>query len=123
MQVPLTINDFLDRAVKVYPDRVAIVDEPDQPAPPLRDVTYRQLGDIRRQMGVTMDELGIPMGGRVAMVSHNSARLLTSFWGVGGNGRVFVPINFRLSADEVRYIVEHSGAEALLIDPELEDTL
>ncbi len=123
MKVPLTINDFLDRAVAVYPDRVAIVDEPDQVAPPMPDITYGELGDIRRQMGVAMDELGIPMGGRVAMVSHNSARLLTSFFGVSGNGRIFVPINFRLSADEVSYIVEHSGAEALLIDPELADSL
>ena len=120
---PLTINDFLDRGARVYPDRVAIVDEPDQPAQPLSEITYRDLADIRRQMGVAMDELGIPMGGRVAMVSHNSARLLTSFFGVSGNGRIFVPINFRLSADEVRYIVEHSGAEALLIDPELEVAL
>jgi len=123
VKVPLTINDFLDRAVAVYPDRVAVVDEPDQVAPPMPDITYRELADIRRQMGVAMDELGIPMGGRVAMVSHNSARLLTSFFGVSGNGRVFVPVNFRLSADEVTYIVEHSDAEALLIDPELEDSL
>ncbi|MGF1598338.1 MAG: AMP-binding protein [Acidimicrobiales bacterium] len=123
MKVPLTINDFVDRAVAVYPDRVAIVDEPDQSAPPLGDITYGQLGDIRRGMGVTMDELGLDFGARVAMVSHNSARLLTSFFGVSGNGRVFVPINFRLSADEVAYIVEHSGAEALLVDPELEDAL
>jgi acyl-CoA synthetase (AMP-forming)/AMP-acid ligase II len=119
----LTINDFLDRAVAVYPDRVAIVDEPDQVAPPMPAITYGELGDIRRQMGVTMDELGLEMGARVAMVSHNSARLLTSFFGVSGNGRVFVPINFRLSADEVSYIVEHCGAEVLLIDPELADTL
>ena len=123
MKVPLTINDFLDRAVAVYPDRVAIVDEPSQVAPPLGDITYGQLGDIRRQMGVAMDQMGLPMGARVAMVSHNSARLLTSFFGVSGNGRVFVPINFRLSADEVDYIVQHSGAEALLIDPELEGDL
>ncbi|MCP4223178.1 MAG: AMP-binding protein, partial [Actinomycetia bacterium] len=123
MKVPLTINDFIDRAVAVYPDRVAIVDEPDQVAEPLSEITYGQLGDIRRQMGVTMDELGLSMGARVAMVSHNSARLLTSFFGVSGNGRVFVPINFRLSADEVAYIVEHSGADALLIDPELEQDL
>jgi acyl-CoA synthetase (AMP-forming)/AMP-acid ligase II len=123
MKVPLTVNDFVDRAVAVYPDRVAIVDEPDQVAEPLSEITYRQLGDIRRQMGVAMDELGLPMGSRVAMVSHNSARLLTSFFGVSGNGRVFVPINFRLSADEVAYIVEHSGADALLVDPELEDDL
>ena len=123
MKVPLTVNDFVDRAIAVYPERVAIVDEPDQVAPPLGDITYAQLGDIRRQMGVAMDELGLEMGARVAMVSHNSARLLTSFFGVSGNGRVFVPINFRLSADEVAYIVEHSGAEALLIDPELADDL
>ena len=123
MKVPLTVNDFVDRGVAVYPDRIAIVDEPDQVAPPLGDITYAQLGDIRRQMGVTMDELGLAMGARVAMVSHNSARLLTSFFGVSGNGRVFVPINFRLSPDEVSYIVEHSGAEALLVDPELEEDL
>ncbi|MGI9614943.1 MAG: AMP-binding protein [Acidimicrobiales bacterium] len=123
MKVPLTVNDFVDRAVAVYPDRVAIVDEPDQVASPLGDITYGQLGDIRREMGVAMDELGLEMGARVAMVSHNAARLLTSFFGVSGNGRVFVPINFRLSADEVAYIVEHSGAEALLIDPELADDL
>ena len=40
-----------------------------------------------------------------------------------GYGRVVVPINFRLNADEVGYIVEHSGATVLLIDPELEEAL
>ena len=123
MKVALTINDFLDRALAVYPDRVAIVDEPDQPAAPLKTITYREMADIRRQMGVAMDKLGLEMGARVAMVSHNSARLLTSMWGVSGNGRIFVPVNFRLSAEEVEYIVEHCGAEALLIDPELADDL
>ncbi len=57
------------------------------------------------------------------MVSHNSARLLTAFWGVSGHGRVLVPVNFRLSRDEVAYIVEHSGARVLFIDPELADNL
>ena len=123
MKVPLTINDFLDRAVAVYPRRVAIVDEPQQPAPPRPDVTYAELGDVRRQMGVAMDALGLPMGARVAIVSHNAARLLMAFFGVSGNGRVLVPINFRLGRDEVQYIAEHSGAEALLVDPELADAL
>ena len=57
------------------------------------------------------------------MVSHNSARLLTAFWGVSGYGRVLVPVNFRLSRDEVAYIVEHSGARVLFVDPELADSL
>jgi fatty-acyl-CoA synthase len=56
-------------------------------------------------------------------VSHNSARLMTAFWGVSGWGRILVPINFRLSAPEISYIIEHSGAEVLLVDPELDDAL
>ena len=68
-------------------------------------------------------ELGLAVGDRVAIVSHNSARLLTSFFGVSGWGRVLVPVNFRLRPDEVRYIVEHSGARVLIIDPELEESL
>ena len=45
----------------------------------------------------------------------------TAFFGVSGFGRVLVPINFRLTADEIAYIVEHSGASVLLYDPELAD--
>ncbi len=123
MKVQMTINHFLDRAAAVYPNRTAIIDEPNQPAPPMPAITYREMADRRRQMGVAMDRMGIPFGGRVAMVSHNSGRLLQSFFGVSGNGRVFVPINFRLNRAEVGYIVEHSGAQALLIDPELVDEL
>ena len=55
-------------------------------------------------------------------MSHNSARLLTAFFGVSSHGRVLVPINFRLNVSEVGYIVEHSGATVLLVDPELADT-
>ena len=119
----MTINDFLDRAVAVYPDRPAIIDEPNQVAPPRPTLTYADLADVRRQMGVAMDKMGIPFGARVAMVSHNAGRLLESFYGIAGNGRVFVPVNFRLSRPEVEYIVEHSGAVGLFIDPELADDL
>ena len=74
-------------------------------------------------MAAGLDELGIGVGERVAMVSHNSARLLTALFGVSGSGRVLVPVNFRLVAAEVAYIVEHSGARLLLVDPELADAL
>ena len=123
MKVPLTINDFLDRAAAVYPDRLAIVDEPTQPAPPVPDLTYAELARRRTAMGAALDGLGVEFGDRVAMVSHNSSRLLQAFWGVSGNGRIFVPVNFRLAREEVEYIVSHSGADVLLVDPELTDKL
>jgi fatty-acyl-CoA synthase len=119
MFYPLTIRDFLDRAETVYPDRVAVVDEPDQPADSWGEITYAELARRARSQAATLDDMGVPVGGRVAIVSHNAARFLTSFYGVSGWGRVLVPINFRLSVPEIRYIVEHSGAEVLMVDPAL----
>jgi fatty-acyl-CoA synthase len=123
MRVPLTVNDFLDRAELVYGDRVAFVDEPDQPAPPLPDLTYREAAALARAQAAGLDALGIGEGERVAIVSHNAARLLVALFGVSGSGRILVPVNFRLNADEVAYIVEHSGASVLLVDPDLDDHL
>ena len=70
-------------------------------------------------MALALDDLGVAHGDRVAIVSPNSARFLTAFFGVSGFGRILVPINFRLTADEIAYIVDHSGASVLLYDPDL----
>jgi acyl-CoA synthetase (AMP-forming)/AMP-acid ligase II len=123
MKVPLTVNDFLDRAALVYGDRIGIVDEPDQPAPSLGELTYRRVHELARAQAAALDHFGIGCGERVAVVSPNAARLFVSFFGVSGSGRILVPVNFRLNADEVGYIVEHSGASMLLVDPELDDAL
>ncbi len=123
MRVPLTTRDFLDRAELVYGDRVGIVDEPVQPAPSLGQVTYRDVARRGRALQAGLEGLGIGEGERVAIVSHNSARLLELLLSVPSSGRVAVPINFRLAPEEVRYIVEHSGARVLLVDPELESSL
>jgi acyl-CoA synthetase (AMP-forming)/AMP-acid ligase II len=123
VHVAFSVNDFIDRAELVYPNRVAVVDEPDQPAGSWGELTYAELARRARALAAGLDELGIAPGERVAVVSHNSARLLTAFFGVCGSGRVLVPVNFRLSPHEVGYIVEHSGASVLLIDPEVEASL
>src|SRR5215204_1209072 len=123
MRVPLTTRDFLDRAELVYGDRVGIVDEPDQPAPSLGDVSYRDVARRGRALQAGLDELGIGEGERVAIVSHNAGRLLELLLSVPSSGRVAVPINFRLSPEEVSYIVGHSGARVLLGDPALESSL
>lgn len=123
MIVPLTIIDFLRRAEQVFPDRIAFVDEPRQPALSWGVKTYREMATLARAQAAGLDELGIARGARVAIVSQNSARLLTAFFGVSGYGRILVPINFRLVADEIAYIVAHSGAEVLIVDPELDEAL
>src|SRR3982751_4067199 len=123
MRVPLTTRDFLERAELVYGDRVGVVDEPDQPAPSLGELTYREVARRARAMQAALDGLGIGEGDRVAVVSHNAGRLGEMLLGVPSSGRVLVPVNFRLSQEEVAYIVGHSGARVLMVDPELEASL
>src|SRR5262245_61197486 len=121
MFVPLTLSDFLYRAEMVYGERVAVVDEPQPPGGGLGRFTYGELGAMARSLAAALDELGVADGAKVAIVSPNAARFLVALFGVSAYGRVLVPINFRLNAGEIRYIIEHSGAAVLLYDPELEE--
>ena len=123
MRVPLTVGDFLQRADHVYGDRVGVIDEPDHPGGSLGSLTWHQVHERARAQAAALDRLGVGRGERVAIVSPNAARLLVSFFGVSGFGRVLVPINFRLHADEISYIVDHCGASVLLVDPELDEGL
>ena len=86
MRVPLTTRDFLDRAELVYGDRVGVVDEPAQPAPSLGEVTYREVARRGRAFAAALDALGVGEGERVAVVSHNAARMLELLLSVPSHG-------------------------------------
>ncbi len=122
MKVPLTIGDFLRRGAAVYADRPAVYDEPGTQGS-LGTISYRQLASRARGMALALEGLGVAQGERVALVSPNAARFQIAYFGVSGYGRVLVPINYRLNADEISYIVEHSGSSVLLVDPESDETL
>jgi acyl-CoA synthetase (AMP-forming)/AMP-acid ligase II len=123
MIVPLTLIDFLERAELVHGHREAVVDELDPPGGGLGRITYRQFADMSRSLAAALDDLGVDEGERVAIISPNAARFLVSLFGVSAYGRVLVPVNFRLNAEEIRYILEHSGSTVALIDPELDEPL
>ncbi len=123
MHVPFSTGDFLQRAADVYPDRVGILDEPDQPAASLGAVTFGESARRVRAIQAGLDDLGVGEGERVAIVSHNATRLWELLHAVPTSGRILVPINFRLRPDEVKFIVGHCGARMLLVDPELDESL
>jgi non-ribosomal peptide synthetase component F len=70
--VPFSISDFLDRAVTVYADRTGVVDETDQPAPSVGELTYGEMAALARRPAAKLDELGVLPGDRVAIVSAAS---------------------------------------------------
>jgi fatty-acyl-CoA synthase len=122
MKVPLTVGDYLRRGAGVYAGRIAVHDEPGT-AGSFGALTYGELESRARGMALALDELGVAHGERVAIVSPNATRFLISYFGVSGYGRVLVPINYRLNTGEISYIVSHSGASVLLVDPESEESL
>src|SRR5262249_16686989 len=103
--------------------REAVADEPNPPGGGLGRFTYATLAEMARSQASALDDLGVGENERVAIVSPNAARFLVSLFGVSVFGRILVPVNFRLNAEEIRYIVEHSGSSVLLIDPDLDEAL
>ncbi|WOH79607.1 AMP-binding protein [Bradyrhizobium sp. BEA-2-5] len=82
------------------------------------DVSYADF-DLRiRQVGGWLAARGIAPGDVVAVLMKNSAAFLELVFATSHLGAVFLPINFRLSRDEVGYIVGNAGARLLVADEE-----
>ena len=123
MIVPLTLIDFLERAELVYGEREAVVDEPSPPGGSLGRFTWQRFAEMSRSLAAALDDLGVGENERVAIVSPNAARFLVALFGVSAFGRILVPVNYRLNAEEIGYIVQHSGATVALLDPERDEPL
>ena len=104
---------LLRRSAQAYPDRVAVRDGE-------RTLSFAQLAERAWRLGNALRLLGVGAEQRVAMLSLNRLELLEAHFGVPASGGALCAINTRLAPPEVRFIVEHCGAQVLLLDPELE---
>ncbi|MDB5921743.1 MAG: o-succinylbenzoate--CoA ligase [Betaproteobacteria bacterium] len=111
----LTPTSFLLRSGRVYADRCAVIDDE-------RHFSYAELLDRCLRLGGALRNLGVPEGGRVAVLAPNTHVLLESHYGVPFAGAVLVALNMRLPASDLSLIVAHSGAQVLIYDYELERT-
>ena len=108
METPLTPLEFARRARRLYADREAVVDGP------LR-LTYGQFFDRCDRWSAALQAFGIQPGDRVAYIAPNTHAQLESFYAVPQIGAVVVPINYRLTADDFAYIINHSGARIVCV--------
>jgi fatty-acyl-CoA synthase len=108
----LTPVSFLERAGTVHAERVAAVDGD-------RSYTYAQWRARSRRLASALRRAGLRKDDRVAFLALNSEPLLLAHFGVPQAGGILVAVNTRLVADDVAYIVEHSGARWVLHSPEL----
>jgi fatty-acyl-CoA synthase len=103
MDVPLSPLEFARRARRLYADREAVVDGA------LR-LTYRQFFDRVDRWSSALRAIGVAPGDRVAYIAPNTHAQLESFYAVPQIGAVLVPVNYRLTADDFAYLIDHSGA-------------
>ena len=106
MEPPLTPLDFARRARKLYGEREAVVDGE------LR-LTYAQFLDRIDRWSSALQQLGVRKGDRVAYLAPNTHAQLESFYAVPQIGAVLVPLNYRLTADDFVYLINHSGARVV----------
>ncbi len=78
--------------------------------------TYAQVGELARRAAGLLQSWGVGQGDRVAVMSHNTVSFVVAFFGAVKAGAVVVPVNHKLMAPEVDYILEHSGAKVFLFD-------
>jgi fatty-acyl-CoA synthase len=109
---PLTPLAFLRRSADVYPDKTAIVYDD-------RRVTYAEFAAEATRVAHGLRGSGITPGDRVAYLLPNVPEMLVAHFAVPLAGAVLVAINTRLSTEEIRYILDHSGAKVLVTDAAL----
>ena len=111
MQVPLLVDDFLQRPAEIYPEKTAIVDGK------LR-FTYARFAERVNRLSNALLGLGLEQGDRVCILSPNSHFFLESFYATAQVGLILVPLNYRLIPEEHAYIIDHAGVKAVLVDYE-----
>ncbi|MFT0531411.1 acyl-CoA synthetase [Castellaniella hirudinis] len=110
------IGDAFDRSVRRNPQRLALQYE-------ARRWTYAQLQSGVNRVAHQLLALGLQTGDRVAAYARNSDAYILLWLACAKTGLIHVPINYALLNDELRYIVEQSGAKALFHDAALADAI
>jgi fatty-acyl-CoA synthase len=116
MKVALTPMEFAQRASRLYAKREAVIDGDMR-------YTYEEFLSRCDRWSASLQKMGIRSGDRVAYIAPNTHSQLESFYAVPQIGAVLVPINYRLTAGDFAYIVNHRGARVLCVHSDYLDAI
>jgi fatty-acyl-CoA synthase len=114
----LTPLGFLTRAAAVYPDKLAVITPAPAKAGGTRRFTYRQFDGRCRRFADALRRRGIMPGDTVAVLAPNVPALLEAHYAVPMAGAVLNPLNYRLDARAIAFILDHGAAKLLVVDRE-----
>ncbi|HHY67093.1 MAG TPA: AMP-binding protein [Alicyclobacillus sp.] len=106
----MDLATLFEFAAERYPDQEAVVQSDTR-------LTYRELHNQVHQTAAGLQRIGLKKGDKLLLVLKNRLEMVLLYWAAQMIGAVFTPINFRLSSDEVKYIVHDSAAKAVVYEP------
>lgn len=133
----MPITDILEKNCRLYGDDVALVEinpempetkrttwkefdliEPSRAAYYRREITWNVFNEKANRFANLLVERGIKKGEKVGILLMNCLEWLPIYFGILKTGALAVPLNFRYSADEIKYCVELAEIDILLFGPE-----
>ena len=112
----LSLLSFLQRTVTTYPNKPAVIYGETR-------FTYQEFTHRIYQLASALRKKGIGRGDKVAFICPNTPPMLEAHFAVPLIGAALVPINTRLAAPEVAYIISHSDSKAVFVDTEFSQTI
>ncbi|MEQ3552040.1 acyl-CoA synthetase [Pseudonocardia nematodicida] len=110
-----SLGDLLHRTAIRYPDKLALVDGEHR-------WSFAEFDAAVNRCAAALADRGLAKGDRLALLSHNCRHFAVLVFATARLGVVLVPINFMLGPEEVAYILDHSGATALVAEDVLAPT-
>ncbi|KAA0911584.1 class I adenylate-forming enzyme family protein [Pusillimonas sp. ANT_WB101] len=103
--------DFLQRAIRLYPDNIAIEIVTSK-------ITYRELGEAVNALACALQKADPDPGTRVAMCAANAPAYIVGMLAILTAGKVWVPLNYRSTAPELERILDVTKPSTVLVDQE-----
>lgn len=104
------------RRAALNPERIALIFEEEK-------ISYAQLADRVRRQATLLKEAGVCAGDRVAYLGFNHPAFFETLFAANTLGAIFVPLNFRLTAEELTFIINDAGVHTLICDDPLQPTV
>lgn len=109
----MVLGEMLARNARQYPDKTALVFEG-------KALTFAELNSRVNRLAAALARRGVTHGSKVAVLMFNKLEVIEAYFACQKLGACPVPVNFRLAADEVRYILGNSEAVGIIVDSDLE---
>src|SRR3989440_6085970 len=113
MDYPLTLTHFFERSRRLFARKTLATRVPGRP---LFRHTYADFAERTTRLAGALRALGLRKGDRVATLAWNSHRHLEIYWAAPLSGYVLHTLNFRLSAQDLTYIVNHAEDAVIFAD-------